>query len=203
MRGEDRVTLVFFGDGASEAGVLHESLNFASLKNLPVVFVCENNLYSVYSPLEVRQPVGRAIVDLARSHDIEAQQADGNDAELVYGLASEAIEAARRGDGPRFLEFSTYRWREHCGPSYDDQLGYRPAGELDAWRSHDPLHELRDRLLELRAVDEHSLTQLETKFQQEFESAVQFARTSPFPDVTRLNMDVYAEPIHESEARAA
>ncbi len=125
MQNDDRVTMVFFGDGAVETGVFHESLNFAALKKLPVIFVCENNLYSVYSPLEVRQPAGRRILNLALAQGIESIEGDGNNVELVHELCSRAVGKARKGGGPTFFEFATYRWREHCGPEYDNHIGYR------------------------------------------------------------------------------
>jgi len=115
--------VVFFGEAATEEGVFHESINFATLKKLPIVFVCENNLYSVYSPLSVRQPNGREIFWLAKGHGIKSYQGDGNNAIEVYKLAEQAIHKARQGNGPTFLEFKTYRWREHCGPYYDKDLG--------------------------------------------------------------------------------
>ncbi len=131
MRDEGRVTMVFFGDGATETGTFHETLNFAVLEGLPLVLVCENNLYSVNSPLPVRQPPGRAIAGLAAGH--------GNDVLAVHALAGRAIEKARAGDGPSFIELATYRWREHCGPNFDNDLGYRDEAEYLAWRELCPV----------------------------------------------------------------
>ena len=127
----DNITTVFFGDGAVEEGVFHESLNFASLKQLPIVFICENNFFSVYSPLSVRQPSNREIYLLAKSHGIESFQGDGNNVLEVYQLMEKAIEIIRKGNGPVFLELKTYRWREHCGPYYDNHLGYRTEEEFN------------------------------------------------------------------------
>ncbi|HEV8539680.1 MAG TPA: thiamine pyrophosphate-dependent dehydrogenase E1 component subunit alpha, partial [Nitrospiraceae bacterium] len=120
MRGEPRVTIVFFGDGAVEEGVFHEAVNFAVLKQLPVVFICENNFFSVYSSLNVRQPQTREIYELARGHGLDSRQDDGNDVAAVFKLTKVAVDKARVGGGPTFLEFKTYRWREHCGPNYDN-----------------------------------------------------------------------------------
>jgi len=139
MQGYKRVTVVFFGDAAVEEGVFHESLNFAVLKKLPVVFVCENNLYSVNSPLSVRQPANREIFQLARGHGIDSYQADGNNALEVYQLAQRTVQRARQNGGPAFIEFKTYRWREHCGPDYDHQLGYRPRSEFEKWKQRCPI----------------------------------------------------------------
>ncbi|HIO55582.1 MAG TPA: thiamine pyrophosphate-dependent dehydrogenase E1 component subunit alpha, partial [Candidatus Marinimicrobia bacterium] len=129
MRGDSRVTVAFFGEGASEEGVFHESLNFALLKKLPIIFVCENNLYSVYSSMEVRQPRVREVYEVARGHGIESRQGDGNDVDEVYEMTKRAVDKARKGGGPTFLEFKTYRWREHCGPLYDNDIGYRTESE--------------------------------------------------------------------------
>src|SRR5208337_1124902 len=117
MKHEKRVIIAFLGDAAVEEGVFHEAINFASLRKLPVVFVCENNLYSVYSPLSVRQPEGRRLVDLAAGHGIASQHGDGNNVLEVAELSRQAVARARNGAGSTFLELETYRWREHCGPN--------------------------------------------------------------------------------------
>ena len=191
MRGEQRVTAVFFGDGATEEGVFHEAVNFAALKKLPVIFVCENNRYSVYSSLEVRQPE-REIVDLARGHGLPAVQGDGNDAAAVYELTLEAAKRARRGEGPTFLELATYRWREHCGPNYDDELGYRPEGELERWQALDPIPRLEQRLLAGEAISPEEVDRWRTELQTEVREAVAFAKASPVPDASGLAERVYA-----------
>ena len=139
MKGEDRVVVAFFGDGATETGVFHESLNFAQLHKLPIVLVCENNFYSVLSPLSVRQPDNREIYQLAQAHGLKSYHADGNTLEDVYSLGQEAVDYARSGKGPVFLEFKTYRWLEHCGPLGDEHLGYRTVEEIDSWKSKDPV----------------------------------------------------------------
>jgi TPP-dependent pyruvate/acetoin dehydrogenase alpha subunit len=139
LKGEKRVTVIFFGEGATEEGVFSESLNFAALKRLPVLFVCENNLYSVYSPLAVRQPAARSRVRIALSHGMSAQKGMGNDVNEVHRIASAAVQQVRAGNGPYFLEFDTYRFREHCGPNRDDDLGYRPLEEVAYWESQCPL----------------------------------------------------------------
>lgn len=181
MRGEDRVTMVFLGDGSTEAGVFYESLNFAALKQLPVVFVCENNLYSVYSPLDVRQPEARPIVDLARAHGIESRVGDGNDVEEVYRLAKRAVDKARGGGGPSFLELSTYRWLEHCGPNYDNDIGYRTEEEFLEWKKRDPLVANRKRLITSGAAIAAELDAIEKSLADEMADAVAFAKRSAFP----------------------
>lgn len=192
MRGEQRVTAVFFGDAAAEGGVLHESLNFAVLKKLPVVFVCENNLYSVYSPLSVRQPEGREIFRLAKGHGIESYQGDGNDVLEVYTLAEKAIRKARQGGGPTFLELKTYRWREHCGPYYDFDLGYRTEAEFEEWQRRCPVKMFKERLLKNGILCNQDIEPMEYKLAAEIEDAVKFAKESPFPENRLLLEHVYA-----------
>ena len=197
MRGEKRVTVVFFGDGATEEGVFHESLNFAALKGLPVIFVCENNLYSVYSPLSVRQPPTREICDLARSHGIESYQGDGNGVTEVYTMARRAIRKARDGGGPTFFEFTTYRWREHVGPNYDNDLGYRSESEFQEWRGRCPIERLKRRLLEDGVLLTEDISQMESSLRAQIEDAVAFAKESPFPEEPLMWEHIYAPSIHE------
>ncbi len=192
MRGEQRVTAIFFGDGATEEGVFHESLNFAVLKRLPVVFVCENNLYSVYSPLSVRQPEGREIFGLAKGHGMESYQSDGNDVVEVYQLAERAVRKARQGGGPTFLEFKTYRWREHCGPYYDNDLGYRTEGEFQEWRRRCPIETLEERLLRDGVLCNQGIDDMVSELEAEIEHAVVFAKESPFPEEQLLLEHIYA-----------
>jgi TPP-dependent pyruvate/acetoin dehydrogenase alpha subunit len=191
MKGEKRVSVVFLGDAATEEGAFHESLNFAALKKLPVVFVCENNLYSVYSPLNVRQPEGRRIYEQAEGHGVKSYHGDGNDAIEVYRLAGEAIKRARAGDGPAFLELATYRWREHCGPNYDNDLGYRTEAEFQEWRQRCPVDRLKTQLLEDGILKQSDIDQLTADYQTEMDEAIAFAKESPFPDESTLMEHVY------------
>ena len=134
----DLVT-VFFGDGATEEGVFFESLNFAALKKLPVLFVSEDNLFSVYSPLNVRQPDNRSNLALAQAVGVPGAEGDGNDVTRVWELTGEAMSHIRGGKGPYFLELETYRWREHCGPNFDNDLGYREESEYLKWKDRKAL----------------------------------------------------------------
>ncbi len=192
LQGNPLLTVIFFGDAATEAGVFHESLNFAALHKLPVVMVCENNLYSVMSPLSVRKPKDREIVQLAQGHGVFTAQGDGNDADVVYALAGEAMEHARSGQGPAFLEFATYRWYEHCGPLDDQQLGYRRPGEFDAWKVRDPLKCYADRLRERGIVSDADIAVMEKAIEVEIDAAVTFAKASQFPTRDQLATDLYA-----------
>ena len=192
LENDPRLTAIFFGDAATEAGVFHESLNFAAIHRLPVVMVCENNLYSVLSPLEVRQPRGREIFHLAQGHGVMSLQGDGNDVEVVYALAGRAIAHARAGEGPAFVELKTYRWLEHCGPLEDRHLGYRPDGEFEAWMARDPLRLCTERLQARGVVTDKDIGAAREAIAREIDDAVAFAKASPFPGRDQLTAHVYA-----------
>jgi len=192
MRGRPRLSVIFFGDAATETGVFHESLNFAAIHKLPIVMVCENNLYSVLTPLRWRHPDGREIAQLARGHGVTTLQGDGNDADVVHALAGEAVEHARDGRGPVFVELATYRWLEHCGPNDDQHLGYRPPGEFAAWQARDPLRLYTERLRSRGLVSDADLAAMTSAITAEIDDAVTFARSSPFPARQELAEHVYA-----------
>jgi pyruvate dehydrogenase E1 component alpha subunit len=186
-----KVTVAFFGDASVEEGVFHESANFASLHKLPVVFACENNLYSVYTPLHQRQP-DRPLTDVARAHGLRAMHVDGNDAEQVFHMAHEAIALARSGGGPTFLVLDTYRSREHCGPNTDDALGYRPATESAAWEQRCPLRRLKVQLLDEAILTAEHEADMRTKIGAKIEEARTFAREAPLPSPDDATRHVYA-----------
>lgn len=173
---EKRVVAIFFGEGATEEGVFAECLNFAMLKKLPILFVCENNLYSVYSPLEVRQPATRDRPSFAKAHGMFALEGNGNDVEEVSKLTKEATDYIREGNGPVFVEFSTYRFREHCGPDLDP---YQPQEEVECWKAQDPLCHVQ------------IPRELEEEIAQEIEEAFIFAEKSPYPNLEQ-EMRLYA-----------
>lgn len=192
LRGENRATVVFFGEAATEEGVFSESLDFAVLKGLPIIFVCENNLYSVYSPLEVRQSSKRDLAVIARGHGVGMLRGDGNNVGEVYRLASEAVERAMRSDGPTLLELVTYRSREHVGPYYDDDLGYRPAAEVLAWKTRDPLEQASQAILRSGALTQQQIDEMDRRLSFEIDEAVAFAKESPFPEESLLWEHLYA-----------
>lgn len=192
QQGNGRVVVIFLGDGAMEAGVVFESLNFAALKNLPVLFVCENNLYSVYSPLSVRQPSNRTLGQLAQAHGISVTSVDGNDVVAVYDAACSAVSQVRTGSGPVFLELPTYRWREHCGPNFDNDIGYRSEAEYQQWKTLDPIVKLQ------KVLPGFSLGEAEAAIQAEIQDAFAFAKSSPFPDADTAGLHVYADSSTET-----
>lgn len=190
-QGQSRVAMVFFGDAAVEEGAFHESANFASVHRLPVVFVCENNLYSVYASYAKRQPP-RPITDLAEAHSIKARSGNGNDVLEVYELVSEAVAQARAGEGPTFIELATYRWLEHCGPNYDNDLGYRSGEEFENWRAHCPLEHHHRLLKEMGIFSDEDEATIRHQIQSEIEDAFAFAEASPFPAAKTAGDHVYA-----------
>ena len=190
MNGEQRVVVAYFGDGATEEGTFHEALNFAGVKKLPILLVCENNLYSVHSTKEVRQP-DRPIAALAAAHGLLGLEGDGNDVEAVHSLAERAIARARSGAGGSIIELATYRWLEHCGPNEDVNLGYRSANEIDAWKQRDPLIVTRSRLHAAGILDD-AREEVERKLIcEEIASAVAFAKSSAYPEPSELFADLY------------
>ena len=192
LQGQPRVTVAFFGEAATEEGVMHETLNFAALKKLPMIFVCENNLYSVYSPLSVRQPAERDLALIAQGHGIEARRGDGNDVFEVNSMATEAVERARGGQGATLLELTTYRWREHVGPFYDNDLGYRTEAEFLAWKDHDPLELARAVLVADGVLSDQQIADMQSRIADEIDEAVAFAKVSPFPEQDQLIQHLYA-----------
>ena len=188
-----KVCCVFFGDASVEEGVFHESVNFAVLKKLPVLFICENNLYSVYSPLKVRQPEGRKIWKFAAAYGIPSAHGDGNNALEVLDKTQTALAHIRRGDGPYFLEFATYRWREHCGPNFDNDLGYRTEKEYLLWKERDPIALLESQLLAQGAISQTDIQEMGRATQAEVDEAFDFAENSLFPDPEETFKGLYRE----------
>jgi len=184
------VSTVFFGEAATEEGVWHESMNFAALHQLPVLFVCEHNLYSVYTPLHERQAKERSLGEAATAYGMKAFRGDGNDVAEVHRLAQQALAHIRAGNGPVFLEFSTYRWREHCGPNYDNDIGYRSEAEFLEWQKLDPLPRFRSYVEAHHLVSGQEMDNLISQVREEIEFAVDFAKASPFPEMSDFTPDL-------------
>jgi pyruvate dehydrogenase E1 component alpha subunit len=193
MKGEKRITTVFFGDGTTEEGAFHEALNFAALKKLPLLFVCENNFYSVYSPLSVRQPSGREIISIAQGHGVESYQGDGNNVLDVYRLTQKALNKIHSSGGPVFLEFKTYRWREHCGPNYDNAIGYRTEEEFLLWKERCPIELFKHHLIQRQLINSDIVEDMTEKIKKEIQRAIRKAKKSDFPDKKELFEGIYAK----------
>jgi pyruvate dehydrogenase E1 component alpha subunit len=193
MKEKDNVTVVFFGDAATEEGVFFESLNFASLKKLPILFICENNFFSVYSPLSVRQPKERNNLALVSSLGIKGYRGDGNNVVEVYEMAKKAVVNIRKDKGPYYLEFDTYRWREHCGPNFDNDLGYRNEKDFLKWQKRCPILVFEKKLLKDGILNHPKIANFRQEIRAEIDDAVNFAKSSPFPENKEMFSDVYAE----------
>lgn len=191
MDRQDRVAVTFFGDGTVEEGIFHETLNFAVVKKLPVLFVCENNGYSTHTRLDVRQPVAVSIQSRAASYGLPARLVDGNDVFAVYEAAQEAVEACRTGAGPAFLECTTYRWREHVGPLWDHDKGYRTKAEVDSWIARCPIERATTRLVRTGGCTPAEVEAMTRASQAEVDRAVAAAKAAPFPAVEDLTLGTY------------
>lgn len=179
---EEGRVYVFLGDAATEEGVFFESLNFTSLHQLPITFVCENNRYSVYTKIESRQPLTRSISEMVKAFGVDSHFVEFGSIDSAFNVFSTVTSIECRGK-PQFIEIETYRWLEHCGPSEDDNLEYREKDELEKYLKFDVLAELKERIL---YTNEMALTRLlicERKIDNEILEAFDFAKSSPFPDL--------------------
>jgi TPP-dependent pyruvate/acetoin dehydrogenase alpha subunit len=187
-----QLTFTFFGDGATEEGVFYESVNFAVVNKIPVVFLCENNLYSVYTDLTPRQPVPRKIHEMVSAMGLKSFEINSLDPLLCLQETLAHISWARENQMPIFLEYKTYRWLEHCGPNDDDGLGYRPNGELQDWKEKDPLTALRNSLLTNYLVKDTELDAIDAGIREELDLVFEKVRNDRFPTLVESMQDVYA-----------
>lgn len=192
MKQDGKVSVAFFGDGAVDEGTFHESLNFAALKCLPVVFVCENNLYATSSHQFVRHS-HRNIARKADGYGMPGIQIDGNNVLEVYCLAREAIDRARNREGPTLIECKTYRWKGHVGPETDYQKGFRPKQELEEWMEKCPIKAYNKFLTENHVCTESMRQDIIKEIDVRIASALKFAKDSPFPEKEELLKDVYMD----------
>lgn len=184
MRRQNKVVVVFFGDGATDEGVFHESMNFAALKQLPVLFVCENNGYAIYSPVRDRMPEAN-FCERAESYRIPATRVESGETIAIQLATSLAVEAIRGDGGPQFLECLTARWRDHVGPDEDRVWQYRSNTELDDWIARDDLAKIASKL----SPEERST--IENSVEAEIRAAIDFAEQSPYPADEELFQHVF------------
>jgi len=184
------LSVVYLGDGAVEEGSFYESLNLAAVKKLPTLFVCENNLYSVYSPLSVRQPKNRSIKKMVKSIGVDSLESDGNDIKKVFNSCKIGINYVRNNRKPFFLFFNNYRWREHCGPNYDNKIGYRTEKEFKDWKKYDPLL-ISYKVLKKFNITDKVVKEIEKLQTSKIISAFKFAEKSKFPDKKQLMRNIY------------
>lgn len=184
------IAVTFFGDGAVDQGVFYESMNFAALKKLPVLFVCENNFYATNSPLKARQSQDN-IFQKGEVFGIKGFRCDGNNALEILKISGELIQKIRRGSGPFLLECRTYRWKGHVGPDGDIEKGCRPKSELNFWVKKCPIKKLQDYLLHKGVLSEEKIKKIRDQIQKEIAIAYDFARKSPLPNIKEVYTDVY------------
>ncbi|HEY1233544.1 MAG TPA: thiamine pyrophosphate-dependent dehydrogenase E1 component subunit alpha [Candidatus Binatia bacterium] len=185
LQRKDNVVASFFGDGAVDEGVFYESLNFAALKALPMIFVCENNRYAIHTHQSKRQKLDN-ICERARAQGMPAERIANNDVQRIYESISRSVGQLRRAHpGPFFFECLTYRLKEHVGPNDDFQLGYRTREEAEAWLKNDPIERLRAQL------DPAERRRIEGEVEAEIKDAFAFAEQSPWPEASELYTDVY------------
>ena len=193
IKNEKRVTISFFGDGATGEGVLYESMNFASLKKLPIIFACENNLYSTHMPIRECRP-NNDIYKVAQPFGIKSYRVDSNDVLKVYEIAKKSVEKCRNGHGPVFIEFLTYRLRGHVGP--DDNIqgtrtDIRPKAEIIRWQKKDPLKKFESYLLKNGVLKISEIEQIKKNVEKEVVDAHNFAKASKYPDIKDLEKYVF------------
>jgi len=189
LRGTDQVAACFFGDGASNQGTFHEGINMAAIWKLPVIFVCENNLYAMGTRQSIVMTIEN-VADRASAYGIPGVSVDGNDVLAVYEAASEAVKRARKGEGPTLLECKTYRQKGH---SRFDPATYRPKAEVEEWLKKDPLSRFKNKLVENGTLTEQEAEKLSREAKETVESTVKFATESPFPQLEEALEDVYAK----------
>ncbi len=192
MRGTDQVVVCFFGDAATNNGAFHESLNLSSVWKLPVVFVCENNLYGI-SVAQSRSTPIRDLYLRKDSYGMPGFMADGNDVLAVYETVKEALDRARKGGGPTLIEYKTYRWRGHYEGEADRTWYYRSKQEVEEWMEKCPIKRFRQYLLENEVADREHLDRIDEQTEQELEKAVEFAKNCPWPAPEDALKDVYKE----------
>jgi pyruvate dehydrogenase E1 component alpha subunit len=188
-KGEKRVAVSFFGDGATNVGQFHEACNLASLWELPVIFVCENNQYAQTTPRAEHQKI-HTVADRALSYDMKSAVIDGNDVVDVYRVAAESVRRAREGAGPTFIECKTYRWRGHWE---GDPQPYRTRNEVDAWKQKCPIKLFRTYLTDNNLFREEELDRIDAAVDSELRDAIKYARSSPFPKPEEAIEDVYTD----------
>ncbi|MBU1121682.1 MAG: thiamine pyrophosphate-dependent dehydrogenase E1 component subunit alpha [Candidatus Omnitrophica bacterium] len=192
LKKDNKVSVVFFGDAASEEGVLYESMNFAMLKKLPVVFVCENNFYSVCSHISSRQ-ANDDVSMRTKAFSLPYHQVDGADVSDVYLKSRDAINYARSGKGPFFLECKVYRWRGHAGAGDDLKLKYRKMDEWEKWIKRDPVLEFEEKLNKEKIINDDLRKSIGAALDKEIEAAFKFAKESPLPDKKEIMKYLFAD----------
>ena len=185
MNNIGQVSIAFFGDGGTDEGIFYESLNFASLYKLPVIFVCENNLFSTHLPIQLRH-ANIELSEIAESHKIKSIKLDGNDVIKVFNTVKDMVKKVRNGDGPFFMECMTFRWLAHVGPTPDLDIGYRKKKDVEYWMERCPIKKIKNFLRERDNYDIGKLNDIENRLKEEVEESLKFAKESNYPEDSEL-----------------
>lgn len=186
-------TIIFFGEGATETGVFHESLGFAALHEIPVIFICENNLYSVYTHIRDRQSNKRSLKTIVEGHGIKYLHGNGNDMDEVFEISKQSIEHIKVNKSPILLEFDTYRWLEHCGPDNDDHLNYRDETVTKKWLENCPINLFQTKLLDVGIVTKKEIDKNLELLNREILEAFADAKKADFLPASSLYDDIYSD----------
>lgn len=192
LKGEKAVVLIYLGDGAVEEGAFYESVNFAAVRKIPAVFLCENNNFSVYSHISERQPISRKIHSMVAGLGIESKYLDSSKPENSLAELRSVIETTRSTQSPSFIEIDTFRFLEHCGPSEDDHLGYREYEYIVEAKSKDPLSLMSLELAGLIKEWDKTVSEMVLAIEEEIEAAFNFARMSDYPDPLLEGISAYS-----------
>jgi pyruvate dehydrogenase E1 component alpha subunit len=184
------ICVVYIGDGSIEEGIFHEAMNFISLNKLPLLIVCENNLYSVYTNIKERQ-IDDNFVRFAKAFKINSLRMNGNDAYKIFQISKNIVKNMRNSQLPFFLQLDTYRWREHCGPNYDNNIGYRSENEFKQWKKKCPIKKLENSLLKKKIYNSKDLLKIKKKLKIYVEKIFLFAKKSPLPNPNTITNFVY------------
>jgi len=192
LKKNKNVTVIYFGDGATEEGVFQESLDFASLFNLRILFVCENNFFSVYSNIKKRQHARRSIINIASSHGVKSLKINGNDCESIFDKSKKIIKQMRSDSRPFLIQLDTYRHLEHCGPNFDDNLEYRDTKEVVKWLKKDPINSMMNKMKKENLITNRDISFFKKRIDKELDNAFDFAKKSKFPSKNLLTKYVYS-----------
>lgn len=192
LKFKNNITVIYFGDGATEEGVFMESLDFASLFNLKILFVCENNFFSVYSNINKRQHSKRSITKIANAHGIQSSIINGNDCEAIFDKSKKIIKQIKKSSRPYLIQLDTFRHLEHCGPNYDDNLNYRNTHEVKKWLKKDPIKTFTNKLKNEKNIYDLDILKFNQKIDSEINEAFNFAKKSKFPPKNILSKYIYS-----------
>lgn len=192
LKKNKNITVIYFGDGATEEGVFQESLDFASLFNLRILFVCENNFFSVYSNIKKRQHARRSIINIASSHGVKSLKINGNDCESIFDKSKKIIKQMRSDSRPFLIQLDTYRHLEHCGPNFDDNLEYRDTKEVVRWLKKDPINSMINKMKKENLITQRDISIFKKRIDKELDNAFDFAKKSKFPSKNLLTKYVYS-----------